>query len=211
MTDNEQNTADDSMLERSENDQYAVQKQPPTEREPEPMPQGGDYTDEERILFALEHQTDQLERMADALEAIAVNHDKLQNTQYGMLAVMDGQSVTFGDEATQEASDSQQADVNGTDDYTGKQEAKEAAEKLQAAFDEQCEGMEVHVKDGVLWPNNTPEAPNWTFKAFMKDVDTLRWDNEGEYEHPLVGPNDYELENYLEPSAVDDYIQEVIE
>lgn len=35
------------------------------------MPQGGDYSTEERQLHAMEHQTDQLERIADALETIA--------------------------------------------------------------------------------------------------------------------------------------------
>jgi hypothetical protein len=89
--------------------------------------------------------------------------------------------------------------------------AEEAAEELQEAFDEQADGMQALAHDGVVWPNNTPNAPDWTFEAFIKNKEQIEWDNDGRYDHPTVGPNDYELENYIAPSDVESYINEVLE
>lgn len=79
--------------------------------------------------------------------------------------------------------------------------AEEAAEKLKEAYPVQ--GMDVQEHNGQVWVNKTPEAPDYTFSAFLQEPQLMQYD-------PDNGPGQY-WKNYLEPGDVDEYIAEVLE
>ena len=79
--------------------------------------------------------------------------------------------------------------------------AEEAAGKLREAFP--VDGMDVQVHNGNVWVNKTPEAPDYTFSAFLQEPELMQYD-------PDNGPGQY-WKNYIEPEDVDEYISEVLE
>ena len=86
------------------------------------------------------------------------------------------------------------------------QAAHEAAETLQAAYDEAVDGMDVQAHAGKVWINKTPTAPDYTFQAFLQDPEQVDYlppdenDTPGQY-----------WKNAIEPGDVQDYISEVLE
>lgn len=84
-----------------------------------------------------------------------------------------------------------------------KAEAQDAAERLQEAFDERVDGMNVQEDKGLVWINKSPDAPDWTFQAFLQDPDLIDF-------NPDDGPGQY-FKNSIEPGNVDAYIREVLE
>jgi hypothetical protein len=110
------------------------------------------------------------------------------------------------DHALETAENATQADAEPSDEELADAEPvdpAEAAKRLQQEFDEAAEGMEVTDADGKVWVNKTPDAPDWTFEAFLSGPDLMQYDPDG-------GPGEY-YSNYIEPSDVDTYISEVLE
>lgn len=89
--------------------------------------------------------------------------------------------------------------------------AEEAAEKLQAAYDNVVEGMDTQVHNGSVWINKTPQCPETLpgpgdveiFYAFLADAQHVQYD-------PDNGPGQY-WKNYIEPQDVGEYISQVLE
>ena len=79
-------------------------------------------------------------------------------------------------------------------------DAEEKRQELQNALDGATNGMETQVYNGDIWVNKTPDAPDWTFSAFLSDPDQMQYD-------PDDGPGDY-FSNYIAPGDVDEYISE---
>jgi hypothetical protein len=79
--------------------------------------------------------------------------------------------------------------------------AEEAAGKLREAFP--VDGMDVQISNGKVWVNKTPEAPDYTFSAFLQEPSLMQYD-------PDNGPGQY-WKNYIEPEDVEQYISEVLE
>lgn len=85
------------------------------------------------------------------------------------------------------------------------QAAHDAAETLQAAYDEAVDGMDVQAHDGLVWINKTPDAPDYTFQAFLQDPDQVDYLPPDENETP----GQY-WKNAIEPGDVGTYISEVL-
>jgi hypothetical protein len=85
------------------------------------------------------------------------------------------------------------------------QSDSQAGEKLQEAFDDVVgpDDMNVKQQGGKVWINKTPDAPDWTFDAFLSGPDIVEFDPDGN------GPGQY-FKNYVPESKVDEYIEDVI-
>ncbi len=64
--------------------------------------------------------------------------------------------------------------------------------------------MNVEAYNGRVWVNKSPDAPDYTFNAFLSGPDQMRYDPDSD------SPGQY-FKNYIEPEDVDDYISEVLE
>jgi hypothetical protein len=101
--------------------------------------------------------------------------------------------------------------------HSNEQNAKEAAEKLQNAFDAVINGMEVEHNEGVVWVNKTPGAPESlpgpgnidVFEALLQNPDNMEYVYD-DHEYAGAKPGDY-FSNMIQPENVDDYIAEVLE
>ena len=102
--------------------------------------------------------------------------------------------------------------------------AEEAAHKLQAAFDEVIDDMQVQANDGLVWFQTGQDTPDdWpfpggdqTFKV-VTQPDSVMYVHDGSddwadgpHKHYDSKPGEW-WKNALEPSEVDDYIAEVLE
>lgn len=84
-------------------------------------------------------------------------------------------------------------------------DAEETAETLQAAFDETTDGLETAVgPNGRIWINKTPDAPDYTFGAFLRDPEQV------DYLPDEESPGEY-YKNAITPDKVEEYISEVLE
>jgi hypothetical protein len=103
-------------------------------------------------------------------------------------------------------------DIHSQENFT-----KEAAEKLQKAFDEVIDGIEVEHNEGVVWVNKTPGAPESlpgpgnidVFEALLQNPDNMEYVYD-DHEYAGAKPGDY-FSNMIQPENVDDYIAEVLE
>jgi hypothetical protein len=89
---------------------------------------------------------------------------------------------------------------------SGSQESdSQAGDKLQEAFDDVVgpDDMNVKQQGGKVWINKTPDAPDWTFDAFLSGPDIVSYDPDAN------GPGEY-FKNYVNASQVDEYIEDVI-
>jgi hypothetical protein len=101
--------------------------------------------------------------------------------------------------------------------HSNEKNAKEAAEKLQKAFDEVIDGIQVEHNEGVVWVNKTPGAPDQlpgpgnvdVFEAFLQNPEQLEYVYD-DHEYAGAKPGDY-FSNMIQPEDVDDYIAEVLE
>jgi hypothetical protein len=130
------------------------------------------------------------------------------------------------DTASSSTSSSSSGDERGTTEATEEQNssshsnadsARNAAEKLQKAFDSVIEGMAVEHNEGMVWVNKTPGAPDQlpgpgnidVFEAFLQNPEQIQYVHDN-HDYKGAEPGNY-FNNMIEPSAVDDYITEVLE
>lgn len=120
-----------------------------TETEQAPgMPAKGEYSEQERLRFAVEHQTDQLERIANALEALSQS-DTLPRPP-----------TTMGEEI---------AKATGVD-------PNEAAETFAEALAGVGISTRCHVDSGRVWFQPTTFMNEPKFNAFIKSPDAIQYD-----------------------------------
>lgn len=118
----------------------------------------------------------------------------------------DLQRRVTGIEADRVAAPSTGSKPQGTQGNSGGSQgpdAEEAREKLQEAFDGITAGMKTMVADGKIWINKSPEAPDWTFSAWLQEPEQVFYE-------PDDAPEDY-FKNSILPQNVEEYISEVLE
>jgi hypothetical protein len=96
-------------------------------------------------------------------------------------------------------------------------DAGDAAERLQTAYDDVVEDMQVQHHEGWVWvqtgrdtPDNLPGPGNVAvFEAFLQNPDAVEYVPE-DHDDAASKPGEW-WKNRIAPEAVDDYIQEVLE
>jgi len=109
------------------------------------------------------------------------------------------------------------SDAAGSGEQMAGESAQEAADKLQAAYDNVVNGMDVQASGGQVWVNKTPDAPDTlpgpgnvdVFEAFLSGPSQVQYVHD---DHTLAGkrPGQW-FKNVIDPSDVDQYISEVLE
>ena len=111
-------------------------------------------------------------------------------------------------DAAAESSDTGSGSNDGTGSVAAVKDdnvfAESEADKLQDAFNDAVNGMNVEAAGGKVWVNKTPNAPEYTFDAFLSGPDLMMYDPDDP-----SAPGDY-FKNYLEADDVDQYIEEVL-
>jgi hypothetical protein len=127
-------------------------------------------------------------------------------------------------EAASEAVESDDSSTESTTSDAEMEAAAEAAEKLQAAFDDVLDDMQVEHNDGLVWFQTGQDTPDdWpfpggdqTFKV-VTQPDSVMYVHDGSddwadgpHKHYESKPGEW-WKNALDPDDVDDYIAEVLE
>jgi hypothetical protein len=150
----------------------------------------------------------QMEATDFAARDLEVLSERARNLLWDLRDTTDWIQTVVESEAASQASD---AVANGEStqtpngDTVSSVSASEAAEKLQAAFDETVTGMAVEYSGGKVWVNKTPDAPDYTFDAFLSGPDLMQYDPDD-----ADSPGQY-FSNYIEAEDVSEYISEVLE
>jgi len=158
---------------------------------------------DELSRWSLQHE------LANAQEAV----EKIQHLENW------AEKVT-SDVPAEEANES----VEQTNDAADSQAAAEAADRLQSAFDEVLDDMQVEHNDGLVWFQTGQDTPDdWpfpggdqTFKV-VTQPDSVMYVHDGSddwadgpHKHYDSKPGQW-WKNALDPDDVDDYIAEVLE
>lgn len=125
-------------------------------------------------------------------------------------------------DAAQNAVDSSSNGVESKTQHNNNERAEEAAERLQSAFDDVIDDMQVTASSGVVWikkgrdtPDTLPGPGNVdTWETFIKNPDQTEYVYESDDgpNHELFSekPGEY-WKSVIRPSDVDEYIDENLE
>ena len=154
----------------------------------------------------------------EAKEAAAEARSTARELDNGLVSVRDAQASQAAEGGSNTDSSTTSGETNGKpDSHSNDGNAAEAAEKLQTAFDNVVEGMEVEYNEGMVWVNKTPAAPDQLpgpgnveiFSAFLQGPDQIEYVHEN-HDYAGAEPGNY-FKNMIRPENVDDYISEVLE
>lgn len=134
----------------------------------------------------------------------------------GLVSVRDAQAGAASNEGTSSSSSDTAEDTSGGS-HSNDDNASAAAEKLQSAFDEVIDGMQVEYNEGMVWVNKTPKAPDTlpgpgnveVFSVFLQEPSQVQYVHD-DHDYKGAEPGSY-FKNMLDPSDVDDYINEVLQ
>mgnify|MGYP006286790093 FL=1 len=96
------------------------------------------------------------------------------------------------------------------------QSAAEAADKLQEAYDDVVDGMQVQHSEGYVWVQTGKDTPETlpgpgnvsVFDAFLKNADAVEYLHD-DHSDVDMKPGEW-WKNRIDPAEVDDYINEVL-
>lgn len=158
---------------------------------------------DELSRWSLQHELSQAQDVVDKLQHVEEWADKV--------------TTSVPTEAANES-------VKETNDAQAEADALDAADRLQAAFDDVIDDMQVQANDGLVWFQTGQDTPDeWpfpggdeTFKV-VTQPDSVMYVHDGSddwadgpHKHYESKPGEW-FKNALEPSEVDDYIAEVLE
>lgn len=150
----------------------------------------------------------------EARNAASEARDTARELDNGLVSVRDAQAGTASQQTDTET-DSETSSSQG--DHSDSDSAAEAATRLQEAYDNVFDGMEVEHSEGVVWVNKTPEAPDTlpgpgnveVFTALLQEPDQIEYVHDN-HDYSGAEPGQY-FRNMIKPENVDSYIQEVLE
>jgi len=162
-----------------------------------------------------------------ALQDINVLRDRANNLTHELRETTDWVKTVMESEAAGAASESiQDGETTETPDGTTVEtvSAAEAAEDLQAAFDDVLTDMQVEYNEGIVWFQTGRETEEeWPYPGgsevfkVITSPDSVMYVHDGSdewadspHEHFDSKPGQY-FKNALEPEDVEDYISEVLE
>lgn len=155
------------------------------------------------------------EAAAKAREAADNARTTAKELDTGLAKVRDtqaGQSAATSSDTTEN-----QGETDTAGSHSNSDQAAEAADTLQSAFDEVLDGMEVEHNEGVVWVNKSPDAPDTlpgpgnveVFNAFLSNPEQMEYVYD-DHEYAGAKPGDY-FKNMIKPENVEEYISEVLE